>query len=134
MRYIDKIIIHCSATKEGVDITASDIKIWHIDRGFSDIGYHYVIKLDGTIEKGRHDSRIGAHCRGENTKSIGICYVGGLDSNNKPKDTRTQAQNVALKALIFILKQDYPNAKIKGHNDYANKACHSFKIYRNSFT
>lgn len=74
------IIIHCSATREGQDIKAKTIKQWHKARGFSDIGYHYIIDLDGTIEKGRDESLVGAHCIGKNAISIGICYVGGCDS------------------------------------------------------
>ena len=85
MRRIDEIIIHCTATKEGVDVDAKTIDKWHKQRGWKGIGYHYVIKLDGTVEKGRKDEEIGAHCTNHNAHSIGIVYVGGLDSNGKPK-------------------------------------------------
>lgn len=90
-RIIKEIIVHCSATPEGKDFTVSDIKRWHLERGFSDIGYHYVIYRDGSINEGRSESIAGAHCTGHNTISIGVCYIGGMDSTNKnPKDTRTQ--------------------------------------------
>ena len=78
------IIIHCSATREGQDIKAKTIKQWHLRRGFADIGYHYIIDLDGTIEKGRDESLVGAHCVGKNAISIGVCYIGGCDKNLKP--------------------------------------------------
>ena len=100
MRKINKIILHCTATKEGQDFTVDDVRRWHIGRGFADIGYHYLIYLDGSVHKGRPIVRIGAHCSGQNKDSIGICYVGGLDSNNKPKDTRTDEQKAALVKLV----------------------------------
>ena len=74
----DAIIIHCSATRAEQDITAADIESWHRARGFWTIGYHYVIRLDGTIEPGRDVTLDGAHCMGWNKRAIGICYVGGL--------------------------------------------------------
>lgn len=107
MRDIDKIIIHCSATVEGRDFTAKDIRIWHIRRGFDTIGYGYVICLDGTIEVGRPEERVGAHCKGQNKNSIGICYVGGLDCEGNPKDTRTPKQKESLYKLIFELLKKY---------------------------
>lgn len=126
MRTIDKIIVHCSATKEGKDFCAADIERWHKERGFRCIGYHYVVKLDGTIEKGRNESEIGAHCLGQNNHSIGVCYIGGLDANGKPKDTRTEVQKLAMLALINRLKEDYPKAKVYPHYKFANKACPCF--------
>lgn len=126
-RNIKEIIVHCSATPEGKDFTISDIKRWHLQRGFSDIGYHYVIYRDGSLHVGRNESIIGAHCTGHNTASIGICYIGGMDSSNKyPKDTRTQQQKDTLQRLLRELKIKYPEAKIHSHKDFANKACPSF--------
>lgn len=126
-RVIKEIIVHCSATPEGKDFTVSDIKRWHLERGFSDIGYHYVIYRDGSIHVGRSESVAGAHCTGHNTISIGVCYIGGMDSTNKnPKDTRTQQQKDALLRLLKELKRKYPSAKIYSHRDFANKACPSF--------
>lgn len=128
MRDIRQIIIHCSATPEGRDVKASQIKKWHIDRGWSDIGYHYVIELDGTIRKGRKESVIGAHCKGMNRDSIGVCYIGGVDVNMKPKDTRTQEQLITLISLLVELRYRYPNATIHGHNEFSSKACPSFNV------
>ena len=87
MRKIEKIIIHCSATVEGVNVSTSTIKRWHVQgRGWSDIGYHYVIGLDGAIDYGRPISRQGSHTKGENSDSIGICYIGGLGKSKRAKD------------------------------------------------
>ena len=127
MRKIDKIIIHCTATAEGKDFYVKDVDKWHKARGWKGIGYHYLITLDGTIEKGRAESEIGAHTTGQNKNSIGICYVGGLAKDGKtPKDTRTEAQKKALLELLIALIIKYPQAKIYGHRDFANKACPSF--------
>lgn len=126
-RNIKEIIVHCSATPEGKDFTISDIKRWHLQRGFSDIGYHYVIYRDGSLHAGRNESIIGAHCTGHNTASIGICYIGGMDSSNKyPKDTRTEKQKNTLLGLLKELRLKYPLAKIHSHKDFASKACPSF--------
>lgn len=127
-RKINKIIIHCSATKEGVNVTPSQIKEWHLARGFKAIGYHFVITLDGRTHVGRSLSQVGAHCKGQNKNSIGICYVGGLDNNGKPKDTRTEAQKNSLSRLLNELKQSFPKATIHGHNEFANKACPCFDV------
>lgn len=96
MRKIDSIIVHCSATKAGQDFTAADIDRWHRERGFNGIGYHYVIRLDGRLEKGREIDLPGAHCKGWNERSIGLCYIGGLDENGHPADTRTNVQKRVL--------------------------------------
>ena len=126
-RNIKEIIVHCSATPEGKDFTVADIKRWHLARGFSDIGYHYVIYRDGSIHTGRDESIIGAHCTGHNTNSIGVCYIGGCVSNGKtPKDTRTEAQKVSLLKLLSELKKKYPEAKVYPHYKFAAKACPSF--------
>lgn len=127
MRNIKEIIIHCSATPEGKDFTVEDIKKWHLQRGFNDIGYHYVIYRDGSIHKGREESIIGAHCTGHNSNSIGVCYIGGVAKDGKtPKDTRTDTQKESLLNLLKELKSKYPTAKIYPHYKYANKACPSF--------
>lgn len=126
-RHINEIIVHCSATAEGKDFTVSDIKKWHLARGFSDIGYHYVIYRDGSINKGRDESKIGAHCTGHNSNSIGVCYIGGCASDGKtPKDTRTTEQKQSLVKLLKELKTKYPQASIHSHKDFTNKACPSF--------
>ena len=126
MRSIDKIIVHCSATREGQHVTVQQIRQWHLQRNFADIGYHYVIYLDGTVHKGRPLEKAGAHCKGYNANSIGICYVGGLDRQGKPKDTRTAAQKAALLSLIRELRQRFPRATVHGHRKFANKACPCF--------
>ena len=127
-RNIDKIIIHCTATPEGRYVSASEVRKWHLDRGWSDIGYHYLIRLDGTVEKGRDEKRVGAHVKGHNKNSIGIAYVGGLDDKLNPKDTRTVAQMVALDQLILNLLDKYPNSSLHGHNEFSSKACPSFDV------
>ncbi|WP_165026833.1 N-acetylmuramoyl-L-alanine amidase [Dysgonomonas sp. ZJ279] len=128
MRKIDKIILHCSATKEGQDFKVADIDKWHKAQGWAGIGYHYVIYLDGTIHEGRNENEIGAHVQGHNSNSIGVCYIGGVDAKGNPKDTRTDVQKVALIALVEELKEKYPNATIHGHNEFAAKACPSFDV------
>lgn len=127
MRTINEIIVHCSATPEGRPTTVGDIRSWHKQRGFKDIGYHYVVYLDGSIHAGRPESAIGAHCTGHNRNSLGVCYVGGMTRDMKAaKDTRTDAQKRALVLLLKELKRRYPRAKIYGHRDFAAKACPSF--------
>lgn len=129
-RAISKIILHCTATPEGRDFSVEQIRQWHLARGFSDIGYHYVVGRDGTVYEGRPESIVGAHCTGQNTCSIGISYVGGeaADGSHKPKDTRTQAQKKALRELVESLKRKYPGATVHCHYEFANKACPSFKL------
>lgn len=120
MRAVNKIVIHCSATPEGRNVSAATIDAWHRKRGFNQIGYHYVIGLDGKIEAGRPVNIMGAHVGGGgNRASIGIAYIGGVDANLKAKDTRTEAQKVALIKIIKILKNIYPEASIHGHRDYS---------------
>ena len=128
MRQINYIIIHCSATKAGQDFRAKDIDRWHRERGWDGIGYHKVIDLNGTIEPGRSEAKPGAHCKGHNSDSIGICYIGGLDKNGKPADTRTELQKAALAGLVADYKRRFPNAKVVGHRDMPNvhKACPCF--------
>lgn len=134
-RAINEIIIHCSATAEGKDYTTSQIKQWHLARGFSDIGYHWVIYRDGSIHQGRDESKVGAHCTGHNSYSIGVCYIGGCSTDGKtPKDTRTENQKASLIKLLKELKMKYPKAKIYPHYKFANKACPCFdaeKEYKN---
>lgn len=129
-RVINEIIIHCSATKEGQDFTTADIKKWHIARGFSDIGYHYVIYRDGSVHPGRNVNISGAHCTNHNAHSIGVCYIGGLDKAGNPKDTRTEQQRAALIKLLSSLKKLYPKATIHGHCEFSNKACPCFNALK----
>lgn len=132
MRQVNKIIIHCSATVEGRDYTVEQIRDWHVKgNGWKDIGYHFVIYRDGTVHTGRDINQIGAHTTGQNTGSIGICYVGGLAADGKtPKDTRTDAQKKALRALVDRLCQQYGinRRQVYGHNEFAAKACPCFDV------
>lgn len=121
--------MHCTATAEGRDVTVETIRGWHRAQGWSDIGYHYVVYRDGTVHAGRPVEAIGAHCKGHNTRSIGVCYVGGCATDGKtPKDTRTPSQRTALRRLVDELTERYPGAKVCGHYQFAAKACPSFKI------
>ena len=123
-RYIDKIVVHCSATPEGRDVSAATIDEWHKQRGWSGIGYHFVVGLNGNIEYGRDLDKTGAHVKGHNTGSIGICYIGGIDSVSKvAKDTRTSEQKESLLDLIKTLKKLHPQAIVHGHNEFSSKAC-----------
>lgn len=128
MRTISEIIIHCSATVEGKDFSVKDLDRWHKQRGFKMVGYHFVIRLDGTIEQGRPLEMIGAHCTGHNAHSIGICYIGGLDKSGRPKDTQTQVQKDVLWSLIKSLQKQFPQATLHGHREFANKACPCFEV------
>jgi len=155
MRKINAIVIHCSATKEGQNITKHDIYDWHTwpcdirdkngklisvkyqskvyndrselpvyvrhkkGRGFNDIGYHYIIELSGLTVVGRPLWKPGAHVKGHNKDTIGICYIGGIDQNGKPKDTRTDNQKKSIILLLQNLKELFPDATIKGHRDYS---------------
>lgn len=132
MRKITEIIVHCTATPEGRDVSVDTIRRWHVSgNGWSDIGYHYVIALDGTVNTGRPLERSGAHCAGHNARSIGVCYVGGLAADgHTPRDTRTPSQRRALLGLLRELKKKYPSAAIRGHRDYSSKACPCFDATR----
>lgn len=119
MRDIKYIVLHCSATREGQRVTVAQIDQWHKARGFRKIGYHFVIGLDGQIHKGREIAEIGAHVTGNNSNSIGICYVGGLNAAGKPKDTRTEEQRAAIFYLLQRLCEQFPKAQILGHRDFS---------------
>lgn len=126
MRTINEIIIHCSDSEFDKDFHASDIENWHKARGFKKIGYHFVIDLDGTIERGRRLCEVGAHCEDHNKNSIGVCYIGGK-RNGVHEDTRTQAQKIAMEILVASLCTMFPNiSRVCGHRDYANRACPCF--------
>ena len=140
MNKIDAIVIHCSATRAGQDVRAADIDKWHKERGFAMIGYNYVIDLDGTIEVGRPLNRDGAHCNtaglsgvSYNKHSIGICYVGGLDSAGKPADTRTPEQKLALANLVYKLMDEYPIVEVIGHRDASPDKNGDGKITQNEW-
>ena len=118
MRTITLIIIHCSAVRPDQQSSAAQIDSWHRDRGWKlGIGYHYVIRRDGTIETGRPEWMVGAHCLNHNSHSIGVCYEGGLDIRGQPADTRTPEQKAAMRRLLEELHERYPRAVIVGHHD-----------------
>ena len=132
MRKIEKIIVHCSATPEGKHYSVDTIRKWHLKRGWRDIGYHFVIDLEGNVEEGRPIEMTGAHTKGENFDSIGICYIGGVEKDRDEngewvaKDTRTPEQKEALEDLLCRLKGLYSKAVVYGHNDFSSKACPCF--------
>ena len=129
MRELKRIIFHCSATEDGKDYTVETIRRWHTSppRNWRDIGYHYVIYRDGSIHEGRPIDQQGAHTRGENADSIGICYIGGL-RDGKATDTMTMRQEIAWLKLVHSLRTVFGPMTIHGHNEYANKACPSFIV------
>lgn len=127
MRKINKIIIHCTATPEGRDVTKKDLYAWHVkERGWSDIGYHFFIDLAGEIHECRPIERTGAHTKGHNWDSIGIAYAGGMNADNtKSKDTRNELQREALVDLLCQLHDTYGGV-VYGHRDFSFKDCPSF--------
>ena len=128
MRTIAKIIIHCSATLPGQRVDVETITRWHKQRGFKTIGYHFFIDRSGTIHAGRPLEQQGAHCKGQNARSIGICYEGGLNKEGKPYDTRTILQRIAMKELVAQLQERFTEATVHGHREFANKACPCFDV------
>jgi N-acetylmuramoyl-L-alanine amidase len=129
MRPLKRIILHCTATPEGKHFDVATIRRWHVkDRGWKDIGYHYVIYIDGSVHEGRPIEQAGAHTSGHNADSIGITYVGGCDAKMKAKDTLNEAQETAMVNLIKSLREQYGEMSLHGHNEFAAKACPSFKV------
>jgi len=138
------IAVHCSATREGQDFDATDIDGWHRKQGWAGIGYHYVVHLDGTLEAGRPEDAVGSHVQGHNSHSIGVVYIGGLDADGKPKDTRTAAQRATLRQLLssLIARHRKTLTTVGGHRDFSPdkdgdgivephewlKACPSFDV------
>lgn len=122
MRTLDKIIVHCSDTPKAMDIGVKEIRVWHVkDNGWSDIGYHYVIKQDGTVEEGRPLRLAGAHCKGYNSTSIGICLIG--------RDSFTAEQFQSLNKLIKRFQKEFGITDVKGHCYYDNgKTCPNFNV------
>lgn len=127
-----EIILHCSATPAGEDYTVADITRWHRERGFRTIGYHYVIYRDGSVHKGRTETETGAHCRGHNNRSIGICYIGGCPPrsagnwNRQCLDTRTAAQKESIRMLVRDIRRRRGPLPVYGHRDFAAKPCPGF--------
>ncbi len=142
MERIDLLVVHCSATSPSADIGAKEIDSWHRKAGWLKIGYHYVIRRDGTIEKGREDNEVGSHVRGHNSNSLGICLVGGVSTKSVPEDNFTVDQKASLFQLLSKLRGSHPKARIVGHRDLSPdlngdgrvtpeewlKACPSFDV------
>ena len=132
MRQITHLVIHCSATPAGRDIGAREINRWHRKRGWRGIGYHYVIRLDGTIETGRPLAEAGAHVDGQNRHLVGICLIGGVSADNplEAQNTFTKAQMQSLRDLVTELRDQFPDADVCGHRDMpgVKKACPSFDV------
>ena len=126
----DFIVVHTTATPEGRDLDVKAIDRMHRDRGFTGIGYHFIIKLDGTVQLGRPQEMVGAHVEGHNSNSVALSYIGGVTAEGKAKDTRTPAQVVAMTDLIRDLMKEYPNATVLGHRDFpkVRKDCPCFDV------
>lgn len=128
----DYLVVHCAATRPSQDIGAADIDRWHRAQGWACIGYHFVIRRDGTVEEGRELEVIGAHVSGHNTNSVGICLAGGVTEADVSvaENNFTPAQFASLKKLLLDLRKKYPKARIQGHRDFpgVKKACPSFEV------
>jgi N-acetylmuramoyl-L-alanine amidase len=128
MRPLNRIILHSTATPEGRDVTVEEIRNWHLDRGWDDIGYHYVIYRNGAIKLGRPLSEQGAHTLGHNEDSIGVVYVGGTDISGNAKDTRTLQQRISMRLLIAYLKAKHGINQVLGHGQCTHTECPSFDV------
>lgn len=126
----DAIFVHCSATKPEMDIGVETIRMWHKQQGWLDVGYHFIIKRDGTVEEGRQVNVVGSHVKDWNSRSVGVCLVGGIDANGRFEANFTPAQMNSLRNKLDDLKVLYPQAEIKAHHDVAPKACPSFNLQR----
>ncbi|QBZ69007.1 N-acetylmuramoyl-L-alanine amidase [Shigella phage VB_Ship_A7] len=126
----EAIFVHCSATKASMNVGLREIRQWHKEQGWLDVGYHFIIRRDGTIEEGRPVDVVGSHVKDWNSKSVGVCLVGGIDDKGKFEANFTPAQMQSLKEKLADLKDMYPDAEIKAHHDVAPKACPSFNLSR----
>ena len=125
----DLIIIHCSYTPPSMDVGVETIREWHLARGWSDIGYHYVIRRDGPVEEGRQRDLQGAHTKGQNYRSVGVCLIGGkAEDGDFDEFNYTQKQMVELEALVLDLADTYPGAQVAGHNEFSDKDCPCFNV------
>jgi len=129
----DLLVVHCAATRPTQDIGVREITQWHIQRGFDTVGYHYVIRRDGTVETGRPETAIGAHVKGHNAHSIGICLVGGVNTAGKPENSFLPSQLAALTELLAQLRSRYPDTRILGHRDLSPDLNKDGKITPNEF-
>jgi hypothetical protein len=122
------LVVHCSASPPGLDIGAAEIRQWHKVRGWSDIGYHFILRRDGRIEEGRPADEVGCHVKGHNSDTLALCLVGGVDQRQRPQNNFTDAQRASLRQLVGALSARYPQAKVIGHRDFPGvaKACPCF--------
>lgn len=128
MRSIDTLIIHCSYTPPSMDIGVDEIREWHLRKRWSDIGYHFVIRRDGAVETGRPIDVIGAHAKGHNEGSIGICLVGGMNDNGDADCNFTKWQWYQLIDLVEALRIAHGITKVIGHRDVSDKQCPCFDV------
>lgn len=126
----EAIFVHCSATKASMNVGLREIRQWHKEQGWLDVGYHFIIRRDGTIEEGRPVDVVGSHVKDWNSKSVGVCLVGGIDDKGKFEANFTPAQMFELRGLLQTLLAKYPGAKLMAHHDVAPKACPSFNLSR----
>jgi N-acetylmuramoyl-L-alanine amidase len=135
MRPITEIIIHCTGTVPSSKTTIEAVRKYHIEHnGWKDIGYHFLITVDGKVWAGRPLDQAGAHCKGHNASTIGVCYVGGLDANQQPCDTRNEGQKAALRSLVKSLKTVFPTIKkVSGHCQYSSKPCPCFDVTKENY-
>lgn len=129
------IVVHCAATKPTMDIGRKEIQMWHVQQGWLAIGYHFVIRRDGTIEEGRPHDAVGSHVKSRNADSIGICLVGGIDAKGAPEDNFTDHQKATLQTMLWgmVSGKDFEGAyqdlPVVGHRDLdPGKACPSFDV------
>ncbi len=127
------LVVHCAATPPSRDLGVAEIRAMHKQRGFNDVGYHYVIRRDGRVEKGRADSVVGAHVQGFNSVSLGICMVGGINAKGWSENNFTPEQFAALRQLLMTLKAKYTTAEILGHRDLSPDKNRDGKISRNEW-
>lgn len=131
MRDLNRIIVHCSYTPPSMNIGAETIRDWHVNgNGWSDIGYHYVIRRNGKVEQGRKIARAGAHVQGQNRDSIGICLIGGMTEDRSGSDCNfSKEQWLALASLIEEIEAKYGRLEIHGHREFDdNKDCPCFDV------
>lgn len=124
----DAVFVHCSATKASRDVGVREIRQWHKEQGWLDVGYHFVIRRDGTVEQGREESAVGAHAKGHNSTSVSVCLVGGVDDSGKHEANFTPDQMQSLRTLLTELLAKYEGAALRAHHDVAAKACPSFNL------
>lgn len=129
-RTTNRIFIHCSATRPEQDIGAAEINRWHKENGWSGIGYHGVIRRNGSFEFARDFVSVGAHAKGFNSDSVAVCLIGGVGATGNPENNFTDAQFDTLRKTLGFLKKVYPMAEIVGHNQFSNKACPSFDVQK----